>query len=78
MNTQKFEYYVIDRTGDQAYPLVHTADDSLHTKRYMLFNKENEIPNPEVMEFVFGNPIPRKPVISNYFAQSDSIVSQKY
>ncbi|GHU70342.1 hypothetical protein FACS189413_10560 [Bacteroidia bacterium] len=73
----EFEYYVIERAGDKAYPLLKTANNSIHTSNYLFFNKKNEILNPEVMEFVFGKPYPRKPIIGDYFSQTESIVSEK-
>jgi hypothetical protein len=73
----EFEYYVIDSAEDQAYPLLDCDPDSDHTETYVYDNKENEIPDPQEMEFVFGKPYPRKPVIGDYFSQTESIVSEK-
>jgi hypothetical protein len=76
MNNE-FEYYLIERAGDAAYPLLKCDDDSDHTLKYIHFNKENIIENPQTMEFTFGKPYPRKPVIGDYFSQPESIVSEK-
>jgi hypothetical protein len=73
----EFEYYVIDSAEDQAYPLLKCDSDSYHTQKYVYDNKENEIPNPLEMEFTFSKPYPRKPVIGDYFSQTESIVSEK-
>ncbi|MHC6203421.1 imm11 family protein [Breznakiellaceae bacterium SP9] len=73
----EFEYYVIERAGNKAYPSVKTDDDSEHTTEYIYDNQENAIPNPEEMDFVFAEPYPRKPVIGDYFSQTESIVSEK-
>ena len=75
------EYYVIDRKGDKSYPLVQPQEDSEHTELYIGDNfsefHEEIIPDPQIMEFVFAEPIPSKPVIGDYFAQPDSIISKK-
>ncbi|GHU05788.1 hypothetical protein FACS1894158_09820 [Betaproteobacteria bacterium] len=73
----EFDYYVIERAGDKAYPLLKADDNSEHTEEYIYDNKENEISNPKVMEFAFGKPYPRKPIIGDYLSQPDSIVSEK-
>jgi hypothetical protein len=73
----EFEYYLIGRAGDAAYPLLKCDDDSEHTQEYVYDNKENEIINPQEMEFTFRKPYPRKPVIGDYFSQTESIVSEK-
>lgn len=79
--TNEFEYYVIDRKGDKAYPLVGPQEDSEHTELY--FGDDfsefhgKPIPNPEPVEFVFCDPIPRNPVIGDYFSEPESIVSKK-
>jgi hypothetical protein len=73
----EFEYYLIGRAGDAAYPLLKCDDDSYHTQKYVHFIKDNEIPEPKEMEFTFGKPYPRKPVIGDYFSQTESIVSEK-
>jgi hypothetical protein len=82
MQTNEFEYYVIERKGDKAYPLVSSDPDSKHTRLYRGDNFSlyhgKEIPNPQTMEFIFSYPIPRKPVIGDYFSSAgDSIVSMK-
>ena len=81
MNTNEFDYYVIDRKGDKAYPLVGPHEDSEHTLLYIGDNfsefREKSIPNPKPVEFVFCDPIPRKPVIGDYFSDPESIISKK-
>jgi hypothetical protein len=82
MATNEFEYYIIQRRGDKAYPLVSSDPDSKHTRLYRgdRFSKYHgkPIPDPETMEFVFSKPFPRKAVIGDYFSSSgDSIVSKK-
>jgi hypothetical protein len=72
-----FEYYIIGRAGDAAYPLLDCDYDSEHTEEYIYDNQENIIENPKTMEFTFGEPYPRKPVIGDYFSQTESIVSEK-
>lgn len=78
----EFEYYIIERKGNKAYPLVVGAPGSSHTYLYIGDNfspyHETEIPDPKTMEFIFQDPIPRKPVIGDYFfGSSESIVSKK-
>lgn len=79
--SNEFEYYVIERKGDKAFPLVWPQKDSKHTIEYIgdNFSKYHgkPIPEPELMEFVFADPIPRKPVIGDYFAEPESVVSKK-
>lgn len=76
-----FEYYVIGRSTDKAYPLLDPKEDSRHTKLYIGDNFSEfcgkPIPDPLPVEFVFGDPIPRKPVIGDYFSEPESIVSKK-
>jgi hypothetical protein len=76
MNNE-FDYYLIERAGGAAYPLLDETPGSKHTRKYIYNNKENVIENPETMEFTFGEPYPRKPVIGDYFSQPESIVSGK-
>ena len=71
----EFEYYIIDRAGDKAYPLIGPQDDSRHTMMYP--RTRERIENPELTQFRFCAPIPRKPVIGDYFAEPSSIVSKK-
>ena len=75
MNTNEFEYYLIQRKGDKAFPLVSSDRDSKHTRLYL--NSKEYIENPNEMEFVFCKPFPRKAVIGDYFSQTESIVSEK-
>ena len=74
MDTNEFEYYVIERSGNKAYPLIKTHDDSDITREYM--EKKAYIENPELMAFAFKKPYPRKAVIGDYFALR-GVVSQK-
>ena len=71
----EFEYYIIDRAGDKAYPLIGPQDDSRHTMMYPM--TKTRIENPELNHFKFCDPIPRKPVIGDYFSSPESIVSSK-
>lgn len=71
----EFEYYIIDRAYDKAYPLIGPQDDSMHTMMYP--RTRERIENPELTQFRFCAPIPRKPVIGDYFAEPSSIVSKK-
>ncbi|SCB99436.1 imm11 family protein [Gilliamella intestini] len=71
----EFEYYIIDRAGDKAYPLIGPQDDSFHTMMYP--RTTTRIENPEMTNFKYCEPIPRKPVISDYFSEPESIVSKK-
>ncbi len=78
----EFEYYVIGRKGDKAFPSVVADQDSDHTNLYVGDNfspyHEKSIPDPKTMEFVFRSPIPRKPIIGDYFAaDGESIISKK-
>ena len=78
----EFEYYLIERKGDKAFPLVVADRESKHTRLYIGDNFSEyhgkEIPEPETMEFVFCDPIPRKPVIGDYFsAAGNSLISKK-
>ena len=71
----EFEYYIIDRAGDKAYPLIGPEDDSRHTMMYTM--SKTRIENPELTHFKFRDPIPKKPVIGDYFPSPESIVSSK-
>ena len=71
----EFEYYIIDRAGDKAYPLIGPQDDSRHTMMYTM--TKTRIENPELTHFKFRDPIPKKPVIGDYFSSPESIVSSK-
>jgi hypothetical protein len=81
MAINEFEYYLIERKGDKAYPLVTADEDSEHTELYIGDNfskyRGKPIPKPKKTEFVFCDPIPRKPVIGDYFSEPESIVSKK-
>ena len=73
----EFEYYIIDRAGDKAYPLIMCDPDSEHTEEY-LYDYENEkILKPKVMEFTFSEPYFACPVIGDYFSQPESVISDK-
>jgi len=72
MNTNEFEYYLIDRENNDNYPLLEQDDDCpsyQHIKEY--------IENPEIMEFYLGDPVPRKPQMVDYHSMPYSIVSEK-
>ncbi|MWP50470.1 MULTISPECIES: DUF1629 domain-containing protein, partial [unclassified Gilliamella] len=71
----EFEYYIIDRAGDNAYPFIGAQDDSFHTMMYP--RTKTRIENPEMVSYKYCEPIPRKPVIGDYFSEPDSIVSKK-
>jgi hypothetical protein len=72
----EFDYYLIERKGDKAYPLIAGTSGSAHTYEYL--EKRGEyIENPQKMEFSFCKPIPRKPVIGDYFSETESVVSEK-
>jgi hypothetical protein len=80
--TNEFEYYLIQRKGDKAYPMVAANHNSKHTRLYIGDNfslyHEKEIPEPQTMELVFCDPIPRNPVIGDYFSEAgDSVISRK-
>ena len=75
MNTNEFDYYVIEQPGDKSYPILKTHDDSDITREYM--EEEAYIENPELMEFAFGKPYPKKAVIGDLLEEPDSVVSQK-
>jgi hypothetical protein len=79
--SNEFEYYVIGRKSDKAYPMVDPKEGSKHTKLYIGDNfsefHEKQIPDPQSVEFVFSDPVPRKPVIGDYFSEPESIVSKK-
>lgn len=71
----EFNYYVIDRASDEAYPLIAPQDDSRHTMLYSM--TKNKIDTPERVQYKFCDPIPRKPVIGDYFSEPESVVSRK-
>ena len=74
----EFEYYVIERRGNKAFPLVSSDRESKHTLLYLNNHEYKKyIDNPEVMQLVFSKPFPRKAVIGDYFSQTESIVSEK-
>jgi hypothetical protein len=83
MATNEFEYYLMERRGNKAFPLVSPKAGSQHTYLYIGDNFSEfhgkPIPNPKTMEFMFGSPIPRKPVIGDYFddAGDGGVVSKK-
>lgn len=78
----EFEYYLMKRRGNKPFPLVVADMRSDHTNLYIGDNfseyHEKPIPDPRTMEFGFRAPIPRKPVIGDYFAAAgDGVVSRK-
>jgi len=73
----EYDYYVIDRAEDQAYPLISELDGSIHTSEYIYNHNKKRIKKPRQMQFVFGKPVPRKPIIGDYFSQPESIVSAR-
>jgi hypothetical protein len=79
--SNEFEYYLIDQKGDKAYPSINPSMDSEHTNEYIGDDSSpyhgKEISKPKIMEFVFGSPIPRKPVIGDYFSEPGSVISKK-
>lgn len=71
----EFEYYIVERDGSQAYPLLATDSDYPHTMMYI--RTEELINDPQLTGFKYSDPIPRNPVIGDYFSQTESVVSKK-
>lgn len=73
-----FEYYIINRKGDQAYPLIDEDPDCEITQFYLYRNYKKKIEDiQDVAKFIYAPPIPLNPVIGDYFSQPSSIVSEK-
>lgn len=77
----EFEYFKIDVNFTKSFPLIVPDEESDHTNEYIgdKFSPyyQKEIPKPKTMEFVFGPPIPRNPVVGDYLSQPESVVSKK-
>lgn len=67
-----FEYYVISWSNDEDIPNLDEHDDCPG-----YFYVRGPIENPELMTFQFGDPVPRKPKMTDYLSSPNSIVSKK-
>ncbi len=69
--TNEFEYYLIERSNNQNYPLLKEdgACNYQHVKTH--------IENPYMTKYSYKNPVPRRVQTADYYAMPFSIVSDK-
>jgi len=72
MNTNEFEYYLLEWAGGNQYPLLKT---DANCPPYL--RKKEFIENPEKMSFALAKPIPRKPKMADYHPAPYPVVSKK-
>ena len=71
MNTNEFDYYVIEITNDSNYPLLTVKQGGEYQE------SEEFIQNPDIMEYRLAKPVPSKPVMADYHSSPYSVVSKK-
>ena len=71
MDTNEFEYYIVDANDNGQYPLLVVTENEDYEF------EEEMIEDPEPMTYVLGEPVPKKPVMADYHFSERSVISKK-
>jgi hypothetical protein len=69
---KQFNYYIIHNVNDNSIPLLREDDDCP-----LYLYEDNYIKNPELLLLTLRNPIPKKPVMSDYLSLPTPVFSKK-